>query len=529
MVKKFLKNINKSRTLGVAAFLISLSYLLSRVLGLVRDRLLASNFGISPQTDAYTAAFRIPDLLFTLLVSGAFAVAFIPVFLGYFERKKIDEAWKVTSIILNLIIVATLGLAVVTFIFASPLVRVIAPGFDAYRHDLCVTLTRIMLITPFLFGISSLFGSLQQAFNRFLLFAMASVFYNIGIIVGIVYFSKFFTIEPIYGVAWGVVAGTALQAVMQIFGTLGLGFKYGFNFHFFHPGVKRIIKLMIPRSLDLGIDQINWIIETAIGSRLVAGSLTSYYYANNLKNVPLGLFGGAIATAAFPRLIRAARSKDKSKLPTKIVQNLRLIIYLALPSAFVAVILRGYIVRLLFGFGDQTTANTLGWLAGAIIAQSMFFLVARVFYALEDTLTPLLTSIASIAINVILSFILSARFGVEGLAMALSVAGIFELIVLMLLLRKKIGPYGIRHIISGFIKTLFSSFAMGAILYILINTILPLYKEDLGFVHIAPKFLVLCLVGLVVFMLAGYLLKIHEQYYLVRAIKRRTHKLLARK
>ncbi len=524
-MRDILKKINKTRTLGVAAFLISLSYFLSRLLGLVRDRLLASNFGIGTATDAYTAAFRIPDLLFTILVSGAFAVAFIPVFVGFLERDKEDEGWRVASKMLNLIGLATLGFGVVAFIFASPLVKMIAPGFDRYRHDLTVNLTRIMLITPFLFGISSVFGAIQQSFNRFVLFALSSVFYNLGIIFGILVLSKFVPI-PIYGVAWGVVAGTAVQALVQWFGVFGLGFKFSWDFHFRDASVIRIIKLMIPRSLDLAIDQFNWIIETAIGSRLIAGSLTSYYYANNLKNVPLGIFGGAIATAAFPSLIRAAGSKDKSKLPSAIVKNSRIILFLVVPAAAIAVIMRGYIVRLLFGFGDQATSDALGWLAASIVAQSLFFLIARVFYALEDTVTPLFTSLSSIVVNIFFSFLLSQKYGVSGLAMALSIAGVYELIILLFLLRKKIGPYGLKSIATMMIKTGLASLAMSIVLYLLVHRFLPLYKTDVGFTSLAPKFTLICLVGLLVYYLCGVVLRVGETKLVVEKIVHQTKKML---
>lgn len=523
-MKDILKKINKTRTLGVAAFLISLSYFLSRILGLVRDRLLASNFGIGAQTDAYTAAFRIPDLLFTILVSGAFAVAFIPVFVGFLERDREDDGWRVASKMLNLIGLATLGLGVLAFIFAGPLVKVIAPGFDQYRHDLTVNLTRIMLVTPFLFGISSVFGAIQQSFNRFVLFALSSVFYNLGIIFGILVIAKFVPI-PIYGVAWGVVAGTAVQAVVQWLGVFGLGFKYSFDFSFRDASVGRIIKLMIPRSLDLAIDQFNWIIETAIGSRLIAGSLTSYYYANNLKNVPLGIFGGAIATAAFPSLIRASKSDDKSKLPRAIVKNSRLILFLVVPSAAIAIVMRGYIVRLLFGFGDQVTADALGWLAGSIIAQSLFFLIARVFYALEDTVTPLVTSLSSIVINVMFSLLLSQKYGVSGLAMALSIAGIYELIILLALLHRKIGNYGVGSIAMMAVKTIVASLAMSAVMYWLITRFLPLYRTDVGFKSLAPKFTLVCLAGLAVYYLCGLLLRIGETKTVATMVGRRVKKI----
>ena len=508
-MKDIIKKINKSHTLGVAAFLISLSFLFSRVLGLFRDRLLATNFGVGPAADAYTAAFRIPDLLFTLLISGAFAVSFIPVFVGYIEKKKTEEAWEIANIVLNTISVLTIGLAVLSFIFTEPLVKVIVPGFDKERFDLTVNLTRIMLVTPFLFGLSSVFAAIQQSFNRFTLFALSSAFYNVGIIAGILFFSNY-TAQPIYGVAFGVVFGTLIQVLAQLIGMVGLGFKYQFKLRFWHPAVLKIMGLMVPRSLDLGIDQLNTIIETAIGSRLATGSLASYYYANNLKNVPVGLFGGAIATAIFPSLIRAAKSADPSKLIRSIVNNLRLVSFLVIPATAVAIILRGYIVRLLFGFGDQATADTLGWLAPTIAAQSIFFVVARIFYSLEDTKTPLLTSLASVVINIIFSFILSARYGVSGLAMAMSIAMVLELIILMALLRRKIGPFGFRGIAIHAIKVGAASLAMSVAMYLMTYDVFPILKNDVGFSLVAPKFAAICLVGLAVFGVFSYALRIGE-------------------
>jgi putative peptidoglycan lipid II flippase len=517
-VKNILDRINKSRTLSVAAFLISLSYLLSRILGLVRDRLLASNFGVSAQTDAYTAAFRIPDLLFTLLVSGAFAVSFIPVFIGYIEKKKTEEAWLVTSSLLNIFSIATIALCAIAFIFAPQLVKVLAPGFDSERAALTINITRIMLITPIMFSISSVLGAIQQAFNRFTLFAMASVFYNIGIIIGIVYFSKFFPQQPIYGVAFGVAFGAILQTLLQFLGIIGLHFKYRLNFKLFHPGVVRVIKLMIPRSIDLAIDQFNWIIQTAISSRLAVGSLSSYYYANNLKNVPLGIFGIAITTAVFPNLVRVAKTKDKTKLASVIVRDMSLIMFFVIPSAAIAVVMRGYIVRLLFGFGDQATADTLGWLAGSIIATSMFFMIARIYYSLEDTLTPLLTSLSSIVINIFFSVILSARYGVSGLGMALTISTFYELLLLMFILKFKIGNYGYKSISIVALKLSCASIAMSVWMYLLVDKVFPLYKADIGFVHLAPKFIVITGSGLILFIIVAKLLRVTELDKVMRKI-----------
>lgn len=514
--------------MGAAAFIISLSYFLSRILGLVRDRLLASNFGVSPQADAYTAAFRIPDLLFTLIVSGAFAVSFIPVFIGYLENKKETEAWRVANSILNILMIVIGVASVLAFIFASPLVSLMAPGFDAYRHELTVNITRIMLFTPIFFVISSVFGAIQQSFNRFLIYAMSSLFYNIGIIVGIVFLSKLFGNEPIYGVAFGVVLGTALQAVLQFFGAVGVGYKYQLAFQWRNKGVRKIIKLMIPRSLDLAIDQVNWIIQTAIASNLSSGSLSSYYYANNLKNVPVVLFGAAMSTAFFPSLVRSAHQKDHSKLPRAIVRDLSLLMFLVIPSAFIAVVLRGYIVRILFGFADQATADTLGWLAGSIVAQSLFFMVARFFYALEDTKTPLLVSLGAIVFNVALSIPLSAKYGVSGLGLALSITGFIELIILMLLLQRKIGDYGLKSITKAGAKITLASSAMGLVLYAMVRYLFPLYKTDTGFFQLAPEFIFMSIVGVTVYYLAAKTLRVHEVRTVTHLVVRKINKFIHR-
>lgn len=492
--------------MGAAAFLISGSYLASRILGLLRDRLLASHFGIGPLTDAYTAAFRLPELLFTLMVSGAFAVAFIPVLTTHIAKEEEEEVWQLSGAILNLLVLVTIATAIIIFIFADPLTTLVAPGFDAYRHDLTVDLTRIMLITPTLFAISSVWGSIQQAYNRFMFYALASVFYNIGIIFGIVFLSQS---NSIYGVAWGVVIGAGLQTVVQLVGLVGLGYKYRPSFHFHRKDVSRVVKLMIPRSIDQGIDQLNYTIQTIIGSGLAKGSLTAYYYANNLKNVPLVIFGSAIATAAFPRLASRAVG-DREKLIEDFVYNGRLILFLVIPAATIAVILRGYIVRLLFGFGDPTTATTLGFFAGTIVFQSLFFLVARVYYALQDTRTPLYVSVGAITLNIGLSFVLAARFGVAGLAMAQSAVAALETVVLLWVLKRRLGNIGQKSLLSAAGKMLLANTIMGSVLYIVIARFLPLYAADIGFRVIAPKFALIMGIAALAYMVPSYLLDIHE-------------------
>lgn len=515
-MKKLLEKINHRTNFSFAAAFIGASYLASRFLGLLRDRLLAAHFGIGIQADAYTAAFRIPDLIFTLLVSGAFAVAFIPVFTAHWTAEEKEKAWNLTSTMITFLAVATLIICGFVFIFVGPVTRIIAPGFDAYRLHLTANLTRIMLITPVFFAVSSVVGSLQQAFNRFVFFSLSGVFYNLGIIFGIVFLSP---THSIYGVAYGVVIGAALQALVQIFGLFGLGYRYSLRLNWRDPGVWRVITLVIPRSLDQGIDQINYAFQTIIGSKLAAGSLTAFYYANNLREVPLAIFGTAIATAAFPGLAAKAAKGDKTALVEDLVFNARLILFLVIPSAIAAVILRGYIVRLLFGFGNASTANTLGWFSGSIVFQAIFFLVVRMFYSLQDSKTPLFTSIFAISFNIGLSLILAPHFGIAGLAAAQSIVAALETTALIVILRTKLPSLGLRQIWSGLSRMLVANAIMASLLYIAVAQFLPLYDLDRGFHVIAPKFLLIVVIGAIGYLVPCYALRLPEAHTFMRKLK----------
>lgn len=515
-MNKIIHKANRRSGVRTAAVIISASYLLSRLLGLLRDRLLVAHFGIGPQADAYTAAFRLPELLFTLLVSGAFAVAFIPVISQKLEKKEHDEAWELSSTMLNLLAGSTVLIAIIAAVFADPITYLIAPGFDAARHTLTVNLTRIMLVTPVLFAVSTVLGSVAQAFSRFVIFALASVLYNVGIIFGILFLSPHYSI---YGVAIGVVIGAFLQAILQCAGLFGLGYRYKLSLNYRMPAVRKVLTLMVPRSIDQGIDQLHYIIETIIGSRLATGSLAALYYANNLKNVPLVLIGNSIATAAFPRMAARAAKGAIDTLIQEFVVNARLILFFVIPAAIVTVIMRGYIVRLLYGFGDPTTANTLGWFAGTIVFQALFFLISRVYYAMQDTRTPLYVSLWALGANVVLSFALSEMFGVVGLAMAQSVVAIGETTALTIILRKRLGGIGLREVWQGLRRMVVAATLMGGVLYISVAKLLPLYRSDLGFGVVGPKFLILFGIAAAAYLIPCYLLNLREAHQFARMLK----------
>ena len=272
------------------------------------------------------------------------------------------------------------------------------------------------------------------------------------------------------------------------------------------------MRLMIPRALDQGIDQINYTVQTVIGSNLSTGSLTAFYYANNLRNVPLMIFGTAISTAAFPDLAARAARNDIAGLIEKLSSNTRLILFFVMPATVVTVVLRGYIVRLLFGFGNQTTANTLGWFAGTVVFTSLFFLVARFYYAMQDSKTPLYLSVFTIGFNIVLSILLAPRYGVVGLAIAQSVVAAIETTILYILLTKKLPSLGLPSIINGAYKIVLASMIMASSIYLSLVWLFPLNAADRGFLVIAPKFLLLLVIGTVAYLVPCYVLKLDEAH-----------------
>lgn len=515
-VRSILGRTNATQTVGSAAAVISAAYLLSSILGLVRQRLLVAQFGKGPVLDAYTAAFRLPELLFALLVTGAFAVAFIPVFTEHLHKDKRDEAWRIASSLLTLLVIATIIAGILIGLLADPLTTLVTPGFDTERHNLTVDLTRIMLITPVFFAISSVLGGIQQSFNRFTIFALSGVLYNLGIIGGIVLLTGRF---GIYGVAYGVILGVIIQAAVQWGGLYGLGFKFKPEFGLKLKGTRQTLKLMAPRSIDQGIDQINYLFETVIGSTLAQGSIVAFTLANNLKNVPLVLISSSITTAVFPRLAARAAKGAREELISGYVKTARMILFLAIPSAVFAVVARGYIVRLLYGFGDADTANTLGWFAGTIIFAGLFQLVSRMYFAMQDTRTPLYVSLGSIPLNIALSFALSKAYGVAGLAMAASIVALLETWILMALLRRREGDFGGREIMRGFVPMVACGAIMMSATYLTIKYVVPLYALDKGFLTLAPKFAFIVLVGMAFYLIPSYIFRLAESRFFIGRLR----------
>jgi putative peptidoglycan lipid II flippase len=462
MLKKLLNG--QINSIGVAAVMVAASSLLSRLLGIFRDRILASEFGAGDTLDVYYAAFRIPDLIFNLLVLGALSAGFIPIFTGLvksftsrvrslFSEQENREAWELTSNVLNILSLFLIILAGLGFIFSPVLTKLISPGFSADKQSLTAVLTKIMFLSPIFLGISSVIGGVLQSFKRFFVYSLAPIFYNVGIIIGALYFVPLW---GIYGLAWGVVLGAFLHMIVQAPALFGLGFKYKFTFDFKNKNLRKIGKMMLPRTFSLAIAQINILVITIIASTLASGSLSIFNFANNLQIFPVGIFGISFATAIFPTL--SLYAFDKEKLVRSFSYALRQILFFIVPATVLILTLRAQIIRVILGAGqfdwEDTilTFRTLGLFSISLFAQAIIPLLVRVYYARHNSKTPFYLGIISVFLNIFLACYFAPSMGVEGLALAFSISSIVNFILLWLALHSEIGELDEGKILGSIIK-----------------------------------------------------------------------------
>jgi len=481
MVRSLKRKLTTTITGG--AIIIAVFSLLSRILGLFRDRLLFSTFGAGDVLDTYYAAFKLPDLIFNTLVLGALSAAFIPVFLDYWHKDK-DQAWKIANSILNITIFVLFALGIAAFWLAPEIVRVIAPGFDVGKRIETAELTRIMLIGVLFHGLSNVASSILNAFKRFLAFAIAPVMYNIGIIIGIVAFVPLFGIE---GLAWGVVLGAFLHFMVQLPSVARLGFRYSFCFDWKNSGVRQIGRLIAPRTFGLAINQINQLVNTIIASTLAVGSVAILNAANNLQLVPIGIFAIPIALAYFPVFSEAWVKKDIPHLVASFSKAFRRILFIAIPSSIFIILLRAHIVRLVLGAGQFDwidtilTARALSLFAISLFAQSLIPLIARVFYALKDTKTPVIISSISLVLNIVFSIYFSKTLGVAGLALSFSIASIVNVALLWLFLHNRLGELDDHRVFRSTMLITLISVLAGWLLYGMLYLIAPLVNTQTAF------------------------------------------------
>lgn len=460
MIKKILAH--QTKTITSAAIILAVTSFLSALLGLFRDRLLAKNFGAADELDIYFAAFRIPDFLTMVLIMGAISAAIIPIFSQYLVRSK-EEAFGFLANLLNLFLFFLIIISLILIIFTPQLINLVAPGFPEAKKNLTVILTRIMFLSPLLLGISNILSSVLRVFRRFLITSFSPIMYNLGIICGILFFVPQIGLK---GLAWGVVFGALLHLLIQIPIFLKIGFQPQKIFDFQEQGFKKVIKLTIPRSIGLAASQINLVVMTAIASTLASGSIAVFNLAESLSRPLLTFIGISFSTAAFPSLALAFSKKEKDKFFKIFSETFSQILYLIILLSFLLFIFRDLIVKLIlragkFGLVDvHLTSACLGLFALGLFAQSLTLLLAKTFYATQNTKIPAFTSIVAMLINIILAFLFVWLFSFQnsfqeifinflnlqnlknieiiGLPLAFSISAIIQFLLLFTLFRQKL-------------------------------------------------------------------------------------------
>jgi putative peptidoglycan lipid II flippase len=519
-------------SITVAALLVALSSLLSRFLGIFRDSILASEFGAGDTLDIYFTAFRVPDLIFNLLVLGAMSAGFIPIFTSLingkttklkevFSGNKYKEAWVLASSIMNLMAIAIFTFSIIAVIFAPYLVKLIAPGFSPEKQILTANLTRIMFLSPLFLGISSIFGGILQSFKRFFVYSLSPIMYNIGIIIGALYFVP---IWGVYGLAWGVVLGAFFHMMIQLPIVFKLGFKYSFVIELKSKNVRKIMTMMVPRVMSLGISQINLVVITIIASTLASGSLAIFNYANNLQAFPVSIFGISLAVAAFPTLSTIAF--NRKKMTESFSSLFRQILFFIVPSTVLLLTLRAQIVRVIYGRGqfDWTdtllTMDTLAFFTISLFAQASLPLLVRMFYARHDSKTPFFAGLFCAVLNVVLSLLFIEKYGVSGLALAFSISTIINFVILWLVLLNELGSMDELRILKSSVIFSIGAVASGTVIQLSKVFIHP-YIDMTKFSGVLLQGAYSGITGILVYLLICHMLRSEEQANFFESIRKR--------
>lgn len=530
MVNKFFARANGRLSVGLAASLLAGSTLIASVLGLYREKLLLTNYydHYAQGIDAYKVAFTIPDFMFFLLVSGALSVTLIPVFNQRLAAGNKKSAWELSSSLINLFAVITFITSILIIIFAEPLIQyIVAPGLDEDTRGLAVSLMRVIAINPFLFSISTVLASMQQAVGRFFFYALAPSVYSLGIIIGILFLTNEITIfgvtifeGGIMGVALGVVLGSIMQLIVSSIGMIGMNFVYQFKIFWKNLAFRQVLRLLPPRSVDQGIDYFNNLVEINLASRLGAGAITAYQVATTLHMVPITLIGVAISTAVFPKLTEQMARGREDLFRREVRIFLRVIIWLALPVAVIAFLGRGYLVSFVKVGGAPEIADILGMLAVAILFRSIYHLASRAFYAQQDTKTPLYISIGTIILNIILStlFVLVLHLGVFGLAAAQAIAAFVEVVILFTILSWRIRNLFNAKFVDGVLRMISATGLMFVVTYIMIKTF-NLTELGSSMFSLLPPFILIVAVSLTSYLLFSHMFHVQEARPVLQRLK----------
>jgi putative peptidoglycan lipid II flippase len=444
---KMLKNaFAKENSIKGASLILIVTLALSNILGVIRDHFLAKSIP-TDRLDIYFAAFRLPDLIFNVLILGSIAAAFVPVYSRYSKERGKKQAVELAQSAMTIGVTAVISCLVILYFLMPYLMPYLVPNFSVDKKLETIRIARLLLASPLFFTISYFLGGILNSHKRFLAYSIAPLVYNLSIILAVLLFADQMGVQ---GVAIGVVAGAGLHLMVQFPAALKVGFNFKFRFDYREEGVRKILKLMVPRAVGLGANQVLLVAFTAFASAF-PGGIAIYNFADNIQTVPSVIFGSSLATAVFPTLagLSANVKGEKKRLEELVYKTFRAIIFLLIPSTILLILLRAQIIRIILGYGffgwsdTKTAAAALGFFALSIVAQGLIPLFARTFYAMHNTKTPMIISVVSIIFSVSLGYIFTIYssttvMGIAVLALAFSIGSWINLILLFYFLRRKI-------------------------------------------------------------------------------------------
>jgi len=507
---------------NIAALLVVTSFT-GQLLGFMRTKLVNANFPTTgPQgTDAYFAAFTVPDFFFFTLAAGALGVAFMPVLSDRLYKGDKKGVWELSASLMNFLAILMGIVAVVILLFAQPLIEyVVAPGLPPEEVSNAVTIMRLLAINPLLFTLSGVLTSVQQTLGRFFFFAIAPLFYNMSIIASIFIFKDSL---GLVGLGVGALIGGILQLLIVILGLWKLNFHWRPKIKWKSKDFHTVLRNLPARSLDQGIDQVSNIIETRIASSIGSGSITYWNNAFILSTAPIFLIGTTISTAAFPRLNQRLSQGRPDLFRKDFLMVLRAMIWLTVPIIIIGFFARGYLARLIYTNGNQQISIIFGFLTAAIFFRIVYSLMSRWFYAQKDTKTPLFVSLFTIALNITLAYILArpTMYGVAGLALAQSIVAAVEVVILSIIMLIRDPKLFDATFWSGILRIIsVSGFTVVAAAIML--SLFPLLLVDSGILTLGTKLVFIAAVTFSVHVAVSALFGLEE----VKPIFRRARKII---
>ncbi|MBA7615605.1 putative lipid II flippase MurJ [subsurface metagenome] len=505
------------------AGIVIIATIFCRILGLGREIVISNRFGAGIETDAFFIAFMIPNLLRSFLGEGALNSAFIPIFAEYLTNHDRKKAEYFASNVLNILIIIVIIVAALGIWGAPLLINIIAIGFKSnmYKYQLAINLTRIIFPYISFVAVAALFMGILNSYNHFLVPALAPAMLNISVIIFAITLSYKY---GIYSIALGVILGGIGQALIQTPVLIRKKIKYSFVVDFNDPGVKKLLKLLVPAMIGLAITQINVVVDKTIASTLIDGSISALYYSNRLVQFPLGAFGIAISIAIFPTLAKQTAKNNITEFKKSLLFGLKMLLFITVPSAVGLIVLRDPLIRLIYEHGifsrvaTNMTASALLYYSIGLFAYACVRLITMSFYALKDTKTPVKIGIYIVFINIVLDLILIRFLAHSGLALATSVAAILNMIILLKVLQDKIGDIELKSQTSFLIKIIVSSIFLGIICVLVSNylgSVLDLNDKYNQIIQVTAS----VFSGGLVYFIINYILGVKEVRSLKQSIK----------